>query len=116
MDKTDKIPFTQFLQEELEYMSEHEYPVKEGIVGVKFTINYDGSLSNVHIENSVSKTVDQAVLHAVENSNNKWFTLECDEKRNDFYDTLDLFRIDKSDVNKQNMLSKRSIYKLFAKS
>ncbi|MCU4176384.1 energy transducer TonB [Carboxylicivirga sp. N1Y90] len=72
IDKSDQITFTHFLQQELEYLSELDYPDKEGIVGVRFTVNADGSLSKIHIENSVSKTLDYAVLHAIKTSDKKW--------------------------------------------
>lgn len=40
-----------------------------------------------------------------------WFDDDCRIKRNEFYYCLNIFRFDKSDVNRVNMVSARSIYK-----
>ena len=47
-----------------------------------------------------------------ENQNtNKWYTSECEEKRRSFYAFLNLYRNEKTDSNRKDMVSKRSGYK-----
>ena len=51
-------------------------------------------------------------LPSNENKNsNKWFTSECEEKRRSFYSALNLYRNEKSELNRKDMVSKRSEYK-----
>ena len=42
---------------------------------------------------------------------NKWYTSECDEKRRLFYTALNMYRQDKTELNRINMINKRSEYK-----
>ncbi|TRX65925.1 TonB family protein [Carboxylicivirga sp. M1479] len=72
LNDADRQNFSSHLQEELTYLSELDYLGKEGIVAIDFVIETDGSVTNVMVSNSVSKTIDEAVLKAVTNSSNMW--------------------------------------------
>ena len=43
--------------------------------------------------------------------NNKWYTPECEEKRSCFYSALNLFRLEKTNESRVNMIHARSRYK-----
>ncbi|WP_439185486.1 energy transducer TonB [Carboxylicivirga taeanensis] len=62
----------QYLQQQLDYLASFDFDGSEGIVSVEFTVETDGHVSNAFITNSVSKTLDQAVLKAIENSSSLW--------------------------------------------
>lgn len=64
--------FTEHLQQELKYLSRYDYLLDEGIVAVDFTVEANGSISNIMISNSVSQTFDEAVLKVVNQSRNMW--------------------------------------------
>ncbi|MCU4157050.1 energy transducer TonB [Carboxylicivirga sp. A043] len=71
-DKTSQQTFSQHLQQELAYLSELDYLYDEGVVAVDFIVEKDGSVSNLSISNSVSKTIDEAVLRVISQSNHMW--------------------------------------------
>ncbi|MCG8578467.1 MAG: energy transducer TonB [Bacteroidales bacterium] len=71
-DKTSQQAFTQHLQNELAYLSEFDYLTDEGIVAVDFIVEKDGSVSNLTVSNSVSRTLDDAVLSIIRESDNMW--------------------------------------------
>ena len=55
------------------------------------------------------KAVNEA--HSFSENNLPWFDDECRIKRNDFYRFLNIFRNDRSDQNRLNMVSARSAFK-----
>ncbi len=52
--------------------------ITEGVVEILFTVNADGSVSDIAIKNSVSKTEDNAVINCIEKTSGKWLPGEVD--------------------------------------
>jgi TonB family protein len=71
-DKTSHQLFAQHLQNELSYLTELDYLYDEGIVAVDFTVEPDGSVSDLQVSNSVSRTLDEAVMQIIRASNQMW--------------------------------------------
>lgn len=61
-------PICQYLGTQLE----NEFILDEGVVSVLFTINSDGSVSNLSIENSVSTQTDKAVASVISETSGMW--------------------------------------------
>ncbi|TLX76942.1 hypothetical protein E9993_04460 [Labilibacter sediminis] len=66
--ETGKAPICNYLSETL---SDGQY-YDEGLVIVLFTIETDGTLSEFSVENSVSKSTDNAVISCLQSTNGMW--------------------------------------------
>jgi len=65
-------PICYYMQEELEYPEVAGGYYNEGIVGVEFTVEPDGSLSAFMVTNPVSPELDQAVISCLRETNGMW--------------------------------------------
>lgn len=67
-DDSNRSPVSYYLQESLNDGSSYS----EGVVVILFTIKADGTLANFTIENSVSKTNDDAVIRSIQSTSGMW--------------------------------------------
>ncbi|GEM_PF-6415135 len=65
-----KSPICCFIQNHLVIPDDNS--VAEGYVGVVFTINPDGSLSNFIVSNKVTSSLDEAVVNCIKKTEGKW--------------------------------------------
>lgn len=68
-----------YVQEELEYPDINGL-YNEGIVGVEFTVETDGTLSHFIVSNPVSSELDNAVINCLKATNGMWIPGKVDDQ------------------------------------
>ncbi len=72
-------PINKFLQKDLSYKAENSgFDFQEGTVVVDFTVNIDGSLENIIVQNSVSQANDQQVIASLKSTSGNWIAGQKD--------------------------------------